>query len=54
LLQHSFAQVGTKTASFGVASATPNDTPGSLVERADRALYLAKQSGRNQVRASAA
>jgi diguanylate cyclase (GGDEF)-like protein len=54
LLQHSFAEVGTKTASFGVASAAPNDTPQSLVERADRALYLAKQSGRNQVCASAA
>lgn len=52
LLQHSFVDVGTKTASFGVACALPNDTPATLVDRADRALYLAKESGRNQVRAS--
>jgi diguanylate cyclase len=35
------------TASFGVASYRDNDTAESLFERADRALYLAKEYGRN-------
>lgn len=35
------------TASFGVASYCENDTVESLFERADRALYLAKEYGRN-------
>jgi len=37
------------TASFGVASIEPKDTPESLIERADRGLYLSKKAGRNQV-----
>jgi diguanylate cyclase (GGDEF)-like protein len=39
-----------QTASIGLAQATNLDTPRSLVERADRAVYLAKAGGRNQVR----
>jgi diguanylate cyclase len=35
------------TASFGVACYRENDTVESLFERADRALYLAKEYGRN-------
>ena len=37
------------TASFGVAEFRADDTLESLLQRADAALYRAKQSGRNQV-----
>jgi diguanylate cyclase (GGDEF)-like protein len=37
------------TASFGVAQLGPDDTVETLLQRADAALYRAKQSGRNQV-----
>ncbi len=37
------------TASFGLAEMTPADSYESLFERADRALYRAKQEGRNRV-----
>lgn len=37
------------TASFGVTQAKETDTVESLYERADRALYLAKKSGKNRV-----
>lgn len=36
--------------SIGVAFCKKTDTPGSLLKRADMALYLAKQSGRNTVK----
>ena len=39
-----------QTASIGVTQAGPEDTPRALVDRADRAVYLAKDGGRNQVR----
>ncbi|MGB3027272.1 diguanylate cyclase [Paradevosia shaoguanensis] len=42
-------KLGRITASFGVASYRPGDTPSSLLERADRCLYAAKHSGRNCV-----
>jgi diguanylate cyclase (GGDEF)-like protein len=37
------------SASFGVSLATPIDTLESIVQRADQALYAAKEKGRNRV-----
>ncbi|MCH9696998.1 MAG: GGDEF domain-containing protein [Gammaproteobacteria bacterium] len=40
--------VGIVTASFGVTEFRDNDTSNSLLQRADKALYAAKTSGRDQ------
>ena len=37
------------TASFGVSQRLPDETAEQMVDRADKALYHAKASGRNQV-----
>lgn len=37
------------TASFGIASKRSNEILAQIIERADQALYLAKDAGRNQV-----
>ncbi|MBN2647480.1 MAG: sensor domain-containing diguanylate cyclase [Thiotrichales bacterium] len=42
-------EFGTVTASFGVTEVRPNETPSKLYKRADQALYIAKEQGRNQV-----
>lgn len=53
LVEHSQATVdGSElrvTVSVGATVSTPNDTVGSLVARADGAMYKSKQSGRNRV-----
>lgn len=43
-------EVGQVTASFGVAELLNNETTASLINRADKALYKAKLSGKNCVR----
>jgi diguanylate cyclase (GGDEF)-like protein len=37
------------TASLGISTLRKNDTPESLTKRADEAMYLAKEKGRNQI-----
>ena len=49
LAEFVFDKVGHKTASFGVASYIPGDTLHSLISRSDKALYKAKENGRNRV-----
>jgi len=46
-----FPEVGRKTASFGLASYLEKDNPASLISRADKALYMSKNNGRNRVTA---
>lgn len=47
--EHDFPQVERLTISVGYTALSLDDTPHSAIERADRAVYMAKQSGRNQV-----
>ncbi|HTP90401.1 MAG TPA: GGDEF domain-containing protein [Xanthobacteraceae bacterium] len=42
-------RLGRVTISIGAAVLNPQDTPQSLLERADRCLYAAKRNGRNRV-----
>lgn len=42
--------IGTVTASFGVALVSSSDSLQNAVEKADKALYEAKESGRNCVK----
>lgn len=45
-----FPDVGHFTCSIGLAELRPgDDTPGSAFERADKALYRAKEAGRNRI-----
>ena len=46
---HYFPQVGQITTSIGVTFIGPNDLPGTIIDRADQALYYCKEHGRNQV-----
>lgn len=46
---HAFPQVGHVTVSIGYARITENDYPEIVLDRADKALYFAKQNGRNSV-----
>jgi diguanylate cyclase (GGDEF)-like protein len=44
-----FPQVGRITVSVGFCDLRPDDTPSAAFERADKAVYWAKQNGRNRV-----
>lgn len=46
---HDFAGVGRITVSIGYCQLLPHDTPPAIIDRADAALYWAKQNGRNRV-----
>ena len=48
--RNSGANVGRITMSFGVAEYDPSENIETFVSRADRALYQAKEAGRNQVK----
>lgn len=47
---YSFPEVGTVTVSVGFVRIQPDDLPPVVIGNADRALYYAKEHGRNQVR----
>lgn len=47
--EHKFSKVGEVTASFGVTQFQSDDTPESIVKRADDAMYIAKSHARNCV-----
>jgi len=47
--QHAFPQVGRITVSVGFTEIRPGDSPSGAFERADKAVYYAKEHGRNQV-----
>lgn len=47
--KYPFPQAGRVTVSIGHTTLTPGATPNSVIEEADRALYHAKNHGRNQV-----
>ena len=46
---HMFPQVGRITVSIGFSEVRPADSPSGAFERADKAVYYAKEHGRNQV-----
>lgn len=46
---HNFDQTGSQTCSFGVTSFLPSDNENIMTSRADKALYKAKEQGRNKV-----
>jgi diguanylate cyclase (GGDEF)-like protein len=52
--QYPFPQVGRITVSVGFTQVRADDSPASAFERADRAVYHAKDAGRNQVQSHAA
>jgi diguanylate cyclase (GGDEF)-like protein len=46
---HKFESIGNKTVSIGVTLSKNDDSTTSIVKRADEALYMAKNNGRNQI-----
>lgn len=49
IMEHEFPEVKQLTCSFGVTSYSQDDSAESFINRADSALYRAKESGRNRV-----
>ena len=47
--RHAFPDAGRVTVSIGICHFQPHDTPTAIIDRADAALYWAKQNGRNRV-----
>lgn len=47
--RHVFPDAGQVTVSIGICQFKQDDTPTSVIDRADAALYWAKQNGRNRV-----
>jgi diguanylate cyclase (GGDEF)-like protein len=48
--KHDFPQVGSVTVSIGYTRIAEQDLPTRIIEEADKALYYAKEHGRNQLR----
>ena len=46
---HVFPQIGCVTVSIGYARVSANDYPATVLDRADKALYFAKNNGRNRL-----
>ena len=53
LEQQDFGEIGQITSSFGVTACEEGDDVQRLIQRADQALYRAKESGRNRVEGKA-
>jgi PleD family two-component response regulator len=50
IADHAIPEIGRAvTLSFGVTACVESDGPDDLFERADQALYVSKQTGRNKV-----
>jgi diguanylate cyclase (GGDEF)-like protein/PAS domain S-box-containing protein len=49
IADNSFEVAGTVTVSFGLTQFQTGETPEALYKRVDKALYLAKENGRNRV-----
>ncbi|MBF0516493.1 MAG: diguanylate cyclase, partial [Nitrospirae bacterium] len=51
IAESEFKEVGKVTCSFGVSEYVKHEDPAGFVKKADYALYIAKNKGRNRVKA---